>query len=1237
MADFKNKDFIDSYEELLELTRTLTNKWDPTTSSEADPGVVTLKLMAMLDDRQNYKKDIAESQAYPDTVFDRQTAFDLLQMLGYVLKEQKSAVGYVEAKKVVPAETAIILPAFTPITNADKTLYYFTVADTIFENLAQAPDTKTKNVRVMEGSPFAIEKEGIDEFTIKDIDESGRFFLQKSGLAVNGVFIGIKELDTNNEVVYNYSKWQNVESSVLYPKGLFFFVLSNTEGENYIKFPSNFVELIGDDVFKVQATYSAGGDGNCLKGTLTNLQGSDDLEGFIIRQYFDITTGENQETIKQGFQNYYNSMEIFNTIVTAFDLNSAIKVALNTGTVSSSITAQRMFSNSYSRTAIDRQQKIIANYNGQPYPHYTFDTSEPDRQVDVLCLKPTVEYENGFEIVAEDSTIESEIKSQLDAAKTLAADIHLSEDNYVRADADISGVVYTNIDTKAQANEILSNIKTALKSKYRAENLTFGKQLDQQEVMETIQKADARILNSAISPITYNLRKASRSGSETVLSSLSNTDKIDIAAKSVVEGSVPLYKFSNRSNSEDITNLNPGYVNSGFAMQNYKQLGVSSGVQQEINPVVSSFDNGKTYFNSNSGILPTQLLQFIKPLYRAEIDYGYGMKYYFYSPTTSVISITSDSTLLKGCIIKTGSKIVLSKDSETSVGIIGSIGTSVVPNNNKFYRSSTNDPWICNSIPSDYSVLEQVIVLANSTLAIGSVITQSSSINGSNWSSNVILDGETRMLVGDERLEIWSNSNPTHEIYSAGQVIQANGLILTNNLATGDILSTTQTISIMSTDSSTIPQNSNYFIVLNYRDSVTIDTDGYLLEEGEFFAYSNSSLSEYIILGAGTLLKTESGNVPLDNVVNSSVLENVTSEIFKNLDKELIAISNEISSFSSESQVSAGRDFVKNLEASWTSLGANVVKIQPVAVDSTEEQTFSGNDYRARLVLLLETDKNGQILFNIQPDGSVGATTVSLTLTVGSDETTISGDSVATYTGLLCSKYLRVVVSDGISDLLTSGVAKFSAIKYSRPSGVENAEFSPAGLSMDVAAATNNSTPSSTQVYFAVAEGSQDFLVQTNKNSDSTDIEFSLTTDGTTSAGTVTTLVAKDNYYVLKLHLTNAADADKAMVLVIKNHKTTGQQVVLSKLSCISGYSDEVLSEGFTPAAGDIETEIANIDTQSYFDWLNVPTNDFSHPNSAESFFNSEHPWNYKTLPFINFDALDSTLKIMPISGRFKS
>ena len=54
---YTNKDFESVYIELLDLVKKLTYKWDPSLSNESDPGVILLKLNALIADKIDYNVD----------------------------------------------------------------------------------------------------------------------------------------------------------------------------------------------------------------------------------------------------------------------------------------------------------------------------------------------------------------------------------------------------------------------------------------------------------------------------------------------------------------------------------------------------------------------------------------------------------------------------------------------------------------------------------------------------------------------------------------------------------------------------------------------------------------------------------------------------------------------------------------------------------------------------------------------------------------------------------------------------------------------------------------------------------------------------------------------------------------------------------------------------------------------------------------------------------------------------
>ena len=65
---YTNKDFNTIYPELLDIVKKLTSKWDPSISNESDPGVVLLKLNAIIGDKNNYNIDKNILETFPVSV-----------------------------------------------------------------------------------------------------------------------------------------------------------------------------------------------------------------------------------------------------------------------------------------------------------------------------------------------------------------------------------------------------------------------------------------------------------------------------------------------------------------------------------------------------------------------------------------------------------------------------------------------------------------------------------------------------------------------------------------------------------------------------------------------------------------------------------------------------------------------------------------------------------------------------------------------------------------------------------------------------------------------------------------------------------------------------------------------------------------------------------------------------------------------------------------------------------------
>ena len=88
-----NKDFNAVWQELLELTSKISAKWDPVASNESDPGVVLIKLIALLADKLNYNIDANVLEQFPSTVAQFPNAREVFGVLGYNMKWYRSGKG----------------------------------------------------------------------------------------------------------------------------------------------------------------------------------------------------------------------------------------------------------------------------------------------------------------------------------------------------------------------------------------------------------------------------------------------------------------------------------------------------------------------------------------------------------------------------------------------------------------------------------------------------------------------------------------------------------------------------------------------------------------------------------------------------------------------------------------------------------------------------------------------------------------------------------------------------------------------------------------------------------------------------------------------------------------------------------------------------------------------------------------------------------------------------------------
>ena len=119
----------------------LSERWDPTSTNESDPGIVILKALTGIADKLNYNIDKNILEAFMPTAAQEDSMRKLCDMLGYNVKYYRSAettatIKYhnsdpsEEEAAIMNTHTKLAIPKFTVLTNGDQDINYFTTNQT---------------------------------------------------------------------------------------------------------------------------------------------------------------------------------------------------------------------------------------------------------------------------------------------------------------------------------------------------------------------------------------------------------------------------------------------------------------------------------------------------------------------------------------------------------------------------------------------------------------------------------------------------------------------------------------------------------------------------------------------------------------------------------------------------------------------------------------------------------------------------------------------------------------------------------------------------------------------------------------------------------------------------------------------------------------------------------------------------------------------------------------------------
>ena len=568
---YTNKDFNTIYSELLDLVLTLTNKWDPTHSNESDPGVVLIKLAALMADKNNYNIDKNILECFPLSASQEGNVRAFYDLLGYSMGWYSSATCNVNVQLTVGADSFRLEPFTYIISDESGKINYTIIGQTDIGDTITLKKGIVQQALAMEGAIQDFTVSGSNIVKLENLDSNLRLYFNEKSVAENGIFVSNLDNDGNfnpNDV-QNWIKVDNLASTESTQKCYKFGVLPNSN-TCYIQFSPNINRDIADGI-AIKYLVSNGETGRISANTLTGFTG-------------DVTSGENKLTLKvfnpsssiggynpQDLEDAYNDykrvINTFSTLVTEKDYENFIyelrDAIINKPLVSNVVVSDRTDDINNTEFVVKLQSDLTSNKelvipvgnDAKPGPKMTA------YNIAIYALKPPTnlntakDYNITFTPV--DAGQEGDIEASIEDVKSIQhdyIDTHPANDviPYIyKNQYTLQGTIYTyNKVTESEAKAIEDNIQKALFNNFNAREVDFGYDVEYNHLVNVITNADSRIRLVALNQPEYTLTLMGSDGviEEDNTQYLSTGVKEELLTKMISKGNVELFNYDKRFN-----------------------------------------------------------------------------------------------------------------------------------------------------------------------------------------------------------------------------------------------------------------------------------------------------------------------------------------------------------------------------------------------------------------------------------------------------------------------------------------------------------------------------------------------------------------------------------------------------------------------------------------------------------------------------------------------------------------
>ena len=571
---YVNKDFQKIFPELLDTVKNLTTKWDPSISNESDPGVILLKLDAILADKLNYNIDKNILECFPLSVTQERNARQLYNQLGYRMKWYRGATTNINLKWLGDSSTNYVtIPAFTMVTDTDNQVTYTLVgpddSTTTLEFNPSGQDLKydgtTLVFKAIQGTAMQYQMNNSAIIKSTDLDSDHRLYFNDYNIAENGIFI----CNTGSS---NYSEWERKDNLLVESLGntYYEFGISQDASTCYIEFPEDIDSLIKDGL-EIVYIKTAGEDGNISAQviekfisdvTLTDSNSESvtlNSQNVKIINYSAATDGADPEGINTAYKNYKKTIGVFDTLITLRDYISYIlrnDLASNGFASDRSNDPQSSYkiitvSDGVSQLTdvVDSSVSKLETYNEDGDSIECYDSE--GKKIDVYTKNPQLsafdlklylfKYNSNLtDIDGYNSTFDIMTKSDMTLVEAYLEDTKSINHNFVnllsptynrshiclfinKYPLDI-GVVTKSQVTEAESTEIFANIRKALYNNLNSKSIEFGEQITIELLNDIITAADERIKSINLGNVDYTTYAVYWNGSSFIKQDISSTN-----------------------------------------------------------------------------------------------------------------------------------------------------------------------------------------------------------------------------------------------------------------------------------------------------------------------------------------------------------------------------------------------------------------------------------------------------------------------------------------------------------------------------------------------------------------------------------------------------------------------------------------------------------------------------------------------------------------------------------------